>query len=226
MMNGRGGDALEKERGYALPHSINPKVEGDDSVKLKPPTTTGQACSVRLLPRNGDVDQTRIAELEQRPEESNLAVSRLEAEVKVLATQDSDGRGLKSISEWRQQQPPSRQSSRMKQQQHHHRTAVKTDYLDPSGDDGGETTALITRLLPPPVRVAKNRSFCPDVESAVIPEGRHLKLPSSTSSSQEKQQHKPSKRHGRLTITLGRSNYLQEQNKARLSKLPIRGEVS
>ncbi len=223
MMHGKDDDVLEKKRGNVLPHSINPKVEGDDSVKLKPPPPTGQACSVSLLPPKGDVDQTRITEPEQRLEESNLAVSRLEAEVKVLATQEADGRGPKSISEW-QQQPP-RLSSCMKDQQHH-RTAVKTDYLDPSGDGGGETEALITRLLSPPVRVAKNRSFCSDGESAVIPEGRRpLKL-RSTSSSREKQ-HKPSKRHGRLTITLGRSTYLQEQkqNMTRPSWLRIRDEV-
>ncbi len=208
MANGR-DDVPEKELADVLPFSINPKVEQDDSVKLK---LNGQACSVSVLPPK-DVDQKRILELEQRLEESNLAVSRLEAEVKALATQDADGVGPEHVSE---QQQPYRQSSTMKQ---HHHEAVKTDHLVPINGGGGET-ALIRRLLPPPVRV-KHRSFCAD-DSPGISEGHPLKM-RSASSSREKQ--KPKKRRGRLTITLGRSNYLQDQNPARNSRLSIRDEV-
>ncbi len=213
-MNGR-DDMLETIRDDAFPLLINnPNVEGDDSVKLKS-TTTDQACGVTssLLPPK-DVDQKRIMELEQRLDESNLAVMCLEAEVKALMTQEVDGGGPKNISEW--QQPP-HQSSSTKQ----HRRSVKTDYLDhrPSDGGGGET-AMITRLLPPPVRV--KQEFCPDGLSAAISEGRALKLRLPSPSRDKK---KSSKRHGRLTITLGRPTYLQKQKMSQPSRLRIRDEI-
>ncbi len=217
MMNGR-DDMLETKRDDALLLSINnPNVEGDDSVNLKS-TTTDQACGVSsslLPPKN--VDQKRIIELEQRLDESNLAVMRLEAEMKALVTQEVDGGGAKNISEW--QQPP-HQSSSTKQQQ---RRTVKTDYLDhhPSNGGGGEA-AMITRLLPPPVRV-KHRSFCPDGSSAAISEGRPLKLRLPSPSRDKKK--KSSKRHGRLTITLGRPTYLHKQKMSQPSRLRIRDEA-
>ncbi len=206
-----GADDMIETKWYdALPLSVNnPNVEEDDSsIKLKM-TTADQAYGDSLLPPK-NVDQKRIVELEQRLDKSNLAVMRLEAEVKALVTtQEVDGRGKENISEW-QQQPP-HQSSSSKQQ---HLLVNKTDYSDyhPSHGRGSEETALVTRLLSPPVRV-KHRRFGPDSSSsAAISEGRAPKLHLPSPSRDKK---KPSKRHGRLTITLGRPSYHHKQKISR-----------